>query len=53
MLLPAASETGEHIQDAHNEIQWIPFPSCNETSKPLEFHYGTEAEKAKSTAQSP
>jgi hypothetical protein len=37
-------ETGEHIQDAHNEIQWIPFPSCNETSKPLEFHYGTEAE---------
>ena len=40
----SSSETGEHIQDAHNEIQWIPFPSCNETSKPLEFHYGTEAE---------
>ncbi|KAK8127881.1 hypothetical protein PG984_008989 [Apiospora sp. TS-2023a] len=37
-------ETGEHIQDAHDEIQWIPFPVCNETSKPLEFHYGTEAE---------
>ncbi|KAK8051706.1 hypothetical protein PG993_003091 [Apiospora rasikravindrae] len=37
-------ETGEHIQDAHDEIQWIPFPVCNETSKPLEFHYGTESE---------
>ncbi|KAH9908319.1 hypothetical protein F4778DRAFT_343827 [Xylariomycetidae sp. FL2044] len=37
-------ETGEHIQDAKDEIQWIPFPVCNETSKPLEFHYGIEAE---------
>ena len=40
-LTPAArsGETGEHIQDARNEIQWIPFPMCNETGKPLEFHY--------------
>ncbi|KAI1746567.1 hypothetical protein F4782DRAFT_544166 [Xylaria castorea] len=37
-------ETGEHIQDAHDEIQWIPFPACNETGKPLEFHYGIETE---------
>ncbi|KAK6957224.1 hypothetical protein Daesc_000006 [Daldinia eschscholtzii] len=37
-------ETGEHIQDAKNEIQWIPFPVCNETGKPLEFGYGVEGE---------
>jgi hypothetical protein len=37
-------ETGEHIQNAKDEIQWIPFPVCNETSKPLEFHYGIETE---------
>ncbi|KAH8680827.1 hypothetical protein BX600DRAFT_504579 [Xylariales sp. PMI_506] len=36
-------ETGEHIQQG-DEIQWIPFPTCNETSKPLEFHYGVEGE---------
>lgn len=39
-----SSETGEHIQLANNEIQWIPFPVCNETSKPLEFNYGIEGE---------
>ncbi|RWA10941.1 hypothetical protein EKO27_g4163 [Xylaria grammica] len=37
-------ETGEHIQDSRDEIQWIPFPICNETGKPLEFHYGVETE---------
>ncbi|GAP84730.1 hypothetical protein SAMD00023353_0800330 [Rosellinia necatrix] len=37
-------ETGEHIQNALDEIQWIPFPVCNETGKPLEFHYGIETE---------
>ena len=41
---PRHRETGEHIQDAHDEIQWIPFPVCNETSKPLEFRYGHEGE---------
>lgn len=25
-------------------MQWIPFPECEETKKPLEFHYGIEAE---------
>ncbi|KAL1893314.1 hypothetical protein Sste5346_006491 [Sporothrix stenoceras] len=39
-----SSETGEHIQLANNEIQWVPFPVCNETQKPLEFHYGIEGE---------
>lgn len=37
-------ETGEHIQDARDEIQWIPFPTCNETGKALEFGYGVETE---------
>ncbi|KAI0478396.1 hypothetical protein GGR56DRAFT_672434 [Xylariaceae sp. FL0804] len=38
-------ETGEHIEDAgSHEIQWIPFPVCSETGRPLEFHYGVEAE---------
>ncbi|CAK7243974.1 MAG: hypothetical protein STHCBS139747_005508 [Sporothrix thermara] len=39
-----SSETGEHIQLANDEIQWVPFPMCNETGKPLEFHYGIEGE---------
>ncbi|PNY28786.1 Uncharacterized protein TCAP_01289, partial [Tolypocladium capitatum] len=39
-----SSETGEHVEDANHELQWIPFPVCNETGKPLEFQYGTEAE---------
>ncbi|KHN99806.1 uncharacterized protein MAM_02659 [Metarhizium album ARSEF 1941] len=38
-----SSETGEHIEK-NNEIQWVPFPVCNETGKPLEFHYGYEGE---------
>ncbi len=25
-------------------MQWIPFPVCDETKKPLEFHYGIEGE---------
>ncbi|KAI1463073.1 S-adenosyl-L-methionine-dependent methyltransferase [Daldinia caldariorum] len=37
-------ETGEHIQNSKDEIQWIPFPICNETGKPLEFGYGVEGE---------
>ncbi|KAM7189196.1 hypothetical protein V8F33_010198 [Rhypophila sp. PSN 637] len=41
-----SSETGEHIENAKtHEIQWIPFPVCNETSAPLEFHYGVEGEQ--------
>jgi hypothetical protein len=42
---PSCSETGEHIENAAHEIQWIPFPVCNETNQPLEFHYGIEGEK--------
>ncbi|KAL2022639.1 hypothetical protein VTK56DRAFT_4983 [Thermocarpiscus australiensis] len=40
-----SSETGEHIENAAHEIQWVPFPVCNETGKPLEFHYGIETEQ--------
>ncbi|KAK4445474.1 hypothetical protein QBC34DRAFT_358259 [Podospora aff. communis PSN243] len=40
-----SSETGEHIESpSTHEIQWIPFPTCAETSLPLEFHYGIETE---------
>ncbi|KAK1752015.1 hypothetical protein QBC47DRAFT_389457 [Echria macrotheca] len=40
-----SSETGEHIENAAHEIQWIPFPVCNETNAPLEFQYGVEGEQ--------
>ncbi|POR37454.1 Uncharacterized protein TPAR_02353 [Tolypocladium paradoxum] len=39
-----SSETGEHLENADHELEWIPFPACNETGKPLEFQYGTEGE---------
>ncbi|KAK5991334.1 hypothetical protein PT974_09615 [Cladobotryum mycophilum] len=39
-----SSETGEHIEDDKHELQWIPFPVCNETSEPLQFQYGVEGE---------
>lgn len=37
-------ENGEHIEVDNHEFQWIDFPVCNETNKPLEFHYGVEGE---------
>ncbi|OAA58345.1 hypothetical protein ISF_06884 [Cordyceps fumosorosea ARSEF 2679] len=39
-----SSETGEHIEDSNHQFQWIPFPECRETGKPLEFGYGIEGE---------
>ncbi|KAK1826102.1 hypothetical protein QBC39DRAFT_317343 [Podospora conica] len=39
-----SSETGEHIENKAHEIQWIPFPTCSETSAPLQFQYGVEGE---------
>ena len=36
------SATGAHLENAHHEPQWIPFPTCSETDRPLEFHYGVE-----------
>ncbi|KAB5513096.1 hypothetical protein GE09DRAFT_1163442 [Coniochaeta sp. 2T2.1] len=37
-------ETGEHIENDAHELEWSPFPVCNETGAPLEFHYGIETE---------
>ncbi|KAK5056061.1 hypothetical protein LTR84_012612 [Exophiala bonariae] len=34
-------DTGEHITDNHGNLQYIPFPTCNETSQPLSFLYNT------------
>jgi hypothetical protein len=34
-------ETGEHITDDHGNLQYIPFPTCNETSLPLAFPFNT------------
>ncbi|KAL1641306.1 hypothetical protein SLS58_006208 [Diplodia intermedia] len=35
-------DTGEHITDASGQLQYIPFPVCNETGKPLELYFGIE-----------
>ncbi|KAF2796652.1 hypothetical protein K505DRAFT_323112 [Melanomma pulvis-pyrius CBS 109.77] len=35
-------ETGEHITDAAGQLQYIPFPQCNETGRPLELFFGIE-----------
>jgi hypothetical protein len=37
-----ASDTGEHISNEKNELEYIPFPICNETGKPLDLQYGVE-----------
>ena len=34
-------DTGEHITDTHGNLQYIPFPTCNETNQPLAFPYAT------------
>ncbi|TVY44780.1 hypothetical protein LSUB1_G000607, partial [Lachnellula subtilissima] len=36
-------DTGEHMTNEKNELEYIPFPICNETGKPLELQYGVEA----------
>lgn len=35
-------ETGEHIVNEKGELQYIPFPTCNETGRPLELNFGIE-----------
>ncbi|OCK76711.1 hypothetical protein K432DRAFT_305760 [Lepidopterella palustris CBS 459.81] len=35
-------DTGEHITDAQGQLQYIPFPTCNETGRPLELFFGVE-----------
>lgn len=35
-------DTGEHITDEKGQLQYIPFPTCNETGRPLELSFGVE-----------
>jgi len=35
-------ETGEHITNDKGELQYVPFPTCNETGRPLELYFGIE-----------
>ena len=37
-------DTGEHISDSQGQLQYIPFPVCNETNRPLELYFGIEKE---------
>ncbi|KAI9750236.1 MAG: maturation of Asn-linked oligosaccharides protein [Chaenotheca gracillima] len=37
-------DTGEHIQDERGQLTYSPFPTCNETGRPLEFNFGVEKE---------
>jgi len=40
LLIPPSE--GEHITDSTGQLQYIPFPTCNETGRPLEFYFGSE-----------
>jgi len=42
-LLIENRETGEHIIDSSGSLQYISFPVCAETDKPLSLHYGSNA----------
>ncbi|KAF2125023.1 hypothetical protein P153DRAFT_426049 [Dothidotthia symphoricarpi CBS 119687] len=39
-------DTGEHVKkqitDINGHLQYIPFPTCNETNRPLELFFGVE-----------
>ncbi|KAF2452762.1 hypothetical protein BDY21DRAFT_311622 [Lineolata rhizophorae] len=37
-------DTGEHITDEQGQLQYVPFPVCNETGRPLEILFGVERE---------
>ena len=38
----ALPDTCEQITDDHGELQYIPFPTCEETGRPLELVFGSE-----------
>ena len=42
VLIRKNSDTGEHISNEKNELEYVAFPICNETGKPLELRYGIE-----------
>ncbi|KAK3044883.1 hypothetical protein LTS18_015156, partial [Coniosporium uncinatum] len=35
-------DTGEHITNEQGQLEYIPFPTCNETGRPLELSFGVE-----------
>lgn len=35
-------ETGEHVTNEKGELQYVPFPTCSETGRPLELYFGVE-----------
>lgn len=35
-------DTGEHMTDSKGQLQYVPFITCNETGRPLEFSFGVE-----------
>lgn len=41
-LLIENRETGDHITDSEGNLQYIPFPVCAETNKPLSLRYGSQ-----------
>lgn len=41
-LMVLSSDTGEHITDESGQLQYIPFPTCNETGRSLELAFGVE-----------
>lgn len=38
------SDNGEHVELDNHEFEWLDFPTCEETKKPLQLHYGVEGE---------
>lgn len=35
-------DTGEHVTNEKGELQYVPFPTCTETGRPLELYFGVE-----------
>jgi len=43
-------DTGEHTTDAQGRLEYVPFPTCNETGRPLELYFGVEKGMQASTS---
>ena len=35
-------DNGQHVTDEKGRLQYVPFPTCNETGRPLELYFGVE-----------
>lgn len=40
--LNRTTDTGEHMTDAQGRLEYLPFPTCEETGRPLELYFGVE-----------